>query len=90
MHNYEIHHNGKEYTRISKAQAKQLHSILVPVYMDGCKMMPFNMFGTTHELTGYNDLIAQGGSFETYVQSFTYYNCSYEQGYYPAFYTEVK
>jgi len=89
MNTYIIEHDGKKYIRISKAKAKQLHSILVEVFIDSSKMCPFNSWGTTFIIPTWERMQSENYTFDMYVDAWKGYNCDSERGYYPAFYTEL-
>lgn len=76
---------ASRYDRISKQEARKLWDAGKPVYIIACKMrpgMPFSMGMNIcrDEAGGWTD-------FQSVCNNFMFYNCSYETGYYPAFYT---
>lgn len=79
-------YNGKEYTRISKPEAKKRYERGEEVYALPCKLNPEGMY--------FNPIGLQideenGATFDGVVNAATYYNCNYETGYYLAFYKEA-
>jgi hypothetical protein len=72
------------YEKISKKLARKLYDDNIPVIIIPCKCSPHSVW-----LTGC-EMVKNECSFDKFVNEFTYYNCCYELGYYPAFYREVK
>lgn len=72
------------YEKINKSSARKLYDNNIPVLIIPCKCSPLASW-----LTGC-EMIKNERSFDAFVNEFTYYNCCYELGYYPAFYREVK
>ena len=68
------------YKRIDKRTARKLYNNNLPVIITPCKCFP-SWFVSFEMVNG-------DQSFDEYVNNFTYYNCCYELGYYPAFYIE--
>lgn len=84
------------FTRISKRTAEKLYDTGNTIRICACKMSPTNPWGeysdasnkgpTTISEDGFNTTIARDRTFETVINAFRFYNCSYKTGYYPAFY----
>ena len=70
--------------RIRKNAARALFEQHKPVIIIPCKCRIGSAWFTGHEMV--ND---GSRGFDQFVNEFSYYNCNYETGYYPAFYTEV-
>jgi len=76
------------FTRISKRAARKLFSEGKPLYVIAHKMrpgMPFQMGMTIFS----EKYLEENKDFDSMVNNFAFYNCSYETGYYPAFYLET-
>lgn len=71
------------YQKIDKRAARKLYDNNQPVFIIPCKCSPGAMW-----LTGF-EMVKEDQTFDQFVNAFTYYNCNYELGYYPAFYKEV-
>lgn len=71
------------YKRIDKRIARKLYNNNIPVLIIPCKCNPGGAWLTGIEMIKYDR------TFDQFVNEFTYYNCNYELGYYPAFYKEV-
>lgn len=71
--------------RISKKAARKLHENGETIYIQSCKFHPFGVWSQAMELPKNSCDTA----FDTFANSFEYYNCSYEQGYYASFYKKV-
>ena len=70
--------------RVYKPIAKKIYNHNLPVYFIPCNMRPLNQFfdsGSWIKKTS-----ADNASFEQIDNSFTYYNCNRESGYYAAYY----
>ena len=77
--------------RINKAQARKALQLGKTIKVIPHKMAigtPWNIEATIDPsfLNRYNQ---EPFNFDKWLVSFTYYNCTNETGYYPAFYTEV-
>ena len=70
--------------RISKRAARKLYDSGETVYLQSCKFHPFGVWSQVMDITNSCDL-----TFDAMVNSFEYYNCSYEQGYYASFYKKL-
>ena len=68
--------------RISKTKARKLYDSGETVFLLGCNLWIGPMFQPYP--AKYREYEAR--SFDQMVSDFTYYNCDYECGYYPAFY----
>lgn len=84
MNKYIINEGGKCWERISKGQARSLHNKGLDLLVTACNMHPFGLMGGV-KLNGQRG----GRDFDTWVNEFEYYNCSYECGKYAAFWKEV-
>ena len=85
MINYTFNDGATTYTRITKAQASAMFDFNEPFYIIAHKMrpgFPFSM-GFNINPERYHD---ESKSFTQMVLDFAFYNCSYETGYYAAFY----
>lgn len=71
------------YKRIDKRAARKLYNNNIPVLIIPCKCSPAGAWVTGFIMT------KEDRTFDQFVNEFTYYNCCYELGYYPAFYEEV-
>jgi hypothetical protein len=71
----------QNYKRVSKAQAEKIWKEGGILVIAACKMDPETEFG--FEITENRE----PEQWEAVINSFIYYNCTYETGYYPAFYT---
>ena len=74
------------YYKVNKTIARRLYDddrefIVVP-----CKCGPQSMLALTVNDFTFEKMIDY--SFDTFINSFTYYNCNYETGYYPAYYVK--
>lgn len=70
------------YKRINKKAARKLYNSGVEILIIPCKCSPLAAWFTGITLNN------TGRPFDVLVNEFIYYNCNYETGYYPAFYTE--
>jgi hypothetical protein len=77
------HYNDGHYKRISKALAEKLFNDGRSIYIIARKMRPGGPFHMGMNIDNKND-----ETFASVINNFIYYNCSYETGYYPAFYLE--
>lgn len=85
MNKYKISGNGRTYERINKATARKLYNNGVSIAICPVKMHPCNMWAPAF-ITRPESF--KESSFDSFVNSFIYYNCQYnETGKYPAFYT---
>ena len=67
--------------KINKSTARKLFDSKKPVVIIPCKCHPESVWFTGFEME--ND---GSRTFDQFVNEFTYYNCNYELGRYPAFY----
>lgn len=75
------HIEDTNFRRVQKRTAKRLFNNGFTLIVVACKVSPNNEnFAFELSKNDYNT------NFETSINNFTYYNCSYETGYYPAFY----
>ena len=94
MKNYEFSgmFDGKHITvkRISKKMARKIFEQGKTIYVQSCRFNPFCVLSQAIDINKENDSFLYGSyNFDTYVNSFEYYNCSFEQGYYASFYIEL-
>lgn len=68
--------------RIDKKVARKLHDEGKEIFLAPSKLMPGGVWSI-----GYLVQKAEDRTFDQLVNSFDYYNTSYEQGYYAAFYS---
>jgi len=81
--------------RLRKPAARKAFENGRTVYVIGHKLMPFTMYALECPLNkadiaaryGENDFLGRD-TFDSLVQNYTWYNCSFETGYYPAFYVK--
>jgi hypothetical protein len=76
---------NQKWTRVSKKAARKAWEKGERVTFCPCKLYPFGGFRPS--VTRARD--ADFSDFDYLVQNFVWYNCTYETGYYPAFYCEV-
>lgn len=69
--------------KIRKNKARELFNAGKTILIVPCKMRL--EFGV---LIGADDRKDFDGDFDRLISYFTYYNCDYERGYYPSFYTD--
>lgn len=79
-----IFDGATSYHRVSKSRARYLWQTGQDVYIIAHKMRPGFPFSLGMTM-GLSDEHKERG-FDTLCQDFEYYNCTYETGYYPAFY----
>ena len=94
MENYEFSgmYYGKYITvkRISKKTARKMFEQGKTIYIQSCRFHPFGVWSQMIDINKENDSFSYGTyNFDMYVNSFEYYNCSFEQGYYASFYIEL-
>lgn len=75
------------YVRISKKQAAARYKTDQNIYLLPCKMHPENLWQNPML---FNRKGSEHNTFDQIVNSFEYYNCDYERGYYAAFYITRK
>lgn len=70
--------------KINKATARKLYKVGKAFWITACNMRPeCGLYMQPSWIqSGF------GGDFDRMINNFTYYNCDYERGYYPAFYVE--
>ena len=78
------------YKRITKTQAIKKWNNNETFFIDSCKMIPGNSWGTTMMINAENmqERKDHFSSFDSFLNNFSYYNCDNERGYYPAFYVK--
>lgn len=69
--------------RISKKKAKKMFDAGATIYLQTSKFRPFGVWSQAMPIEKADE------SFESVVNSFEYYNCGYEQGYYTHFYRKI-
>lgn len=74
------------FQKISKSEARGLYEKEQEFYIVPCKCRPDSMF--SQKVNGRTFELMIGWSFESFVNSFTYYNCNNECGRYPAYYVK--
>ena len=77
--------------RISKRTARKLFNEKKDFLIIPCKINPNNMWGIGAKINQYYynqfpEIFEK--DFDVLVREYTFYNCSYETGYYPAYYIE--
>ena len=77
-------YNFDGFKRVNKTAARHLFNDGKTVRFCACKINPTNLY----EL--YADISDIDGEFDKLVNSFEYYNCNRETGYYTAFYIHEK
>ncbi len=77
--------NVGAFRRISKRSAEKLYKEGKTIRLCACKLSPMNIYAMFADIN-----IAKYDEFErpfkTIINAFSYYNCNYETGYYPAYY----
>jgi hypothetical protein len=69
--------------RVRKREARRRYDAGETVYIISHKMMPFTAWHIEYAASKREDV-----PFDRIVQEYSWYNCSYETGYYPAYYVE--
>ncbi len=72
--------NGTRFIRIDKRAARKAYEAGKTVHAVACKMHPGGWAGLCPLTPG------EETNFTDHVNSFAYYNCTWETGYYPHFY----
>jgi hypothetical protein len=94
MKPYSIEYEGVVYVKVSKAEALKTLLVGKAVWLCTHKMRPFTQWHIESQCTpldmeaSYGSDIAKG--FNKHIDSYVYYNCSFETGYYPAYYVQRK
>lgn len=80
-------YNGEKITleQVQKRTAKKLFDSGETIYVQNSNFRPFGPWSQRIEITNKN-----GETFESIVNSFEYYNCNSETGYYATFYKRIK
>lgn len=95
MNMYYFDHNGFTFKRINKAAARRAYINGLDVIITPCNLRPFGTWAAGFRLNKRSreafvlDRTGLINDFENLLNSFMYYNCSREAGYYPAFYIPV-
>lgn len=76
---YTFTNGSKTYKRVTKKTARRLHNEGVSLVVVACNLRPF----TPWHCEG---VMSADDEFDTFVNSYTYYNCTNETGYYPSYY----
>lgn len=77
----------ENYVRITKKQAATRYENNQNIYLLPCKMNPENMYQKPMQ---FNRMNSKHNNFDSIINSYEYYNCNYELGYYVAFYITRK
>lgn len=95
MRKYTFSHNGVDFVRINKTQARNAYMSGKTVYIVPCNIRPFSIWRYEYPLNRKNrenfciDEIGVKNDFNNYVKSFEFYNCiNSETGKFSAFYME--
>lgn len=94
MKHYAFRNDKKEqYIRVSKIRAKKEFENGNNIIIVACNLNPFGFWNLGIE-TSINNWGFQGipdnERFEKLVNEYTWYNCNYETGYYPAYYVKLE
>lgn len=96
MRKYTFSHNGIDFVRINKTQARNAYLAGKTVYIVPCNIRPFSTWRYEYPLNRKNrenfciDEIGVKNDFNSYVNSFEFYNCiNSETGKFSAFYMEA-
>lgn len=77
----------RNWTRISKHEARRLFDAGKDIYLLSCKMYPENMYHVPTLVNNTPDDTGDALTFNGVCRWYSYYNCQYtETGKYPAFY----
>jgi len=89
MNKYNVIDEKTVYSRISKRQAKILVGNGHTIAICACKRRPGFPFSPCSAQCTIDSikLDREACTFEKWLKYFVWYNCNYETGYYPAFYT---
>lgn len=79
--------------RINKRTARKLFNSKKDFLIVPCKINPNNVWGyrteiNQHYYNQFPEMLEFEKDFDVLVREYTFYNCSYETGYYPAYYIE--
>jgi hypothetical protein len=80
--------------KLTKSQARKAYDAGQTVYIIAHKLAPFTMYAFEYPATKPEPIPEPAwdgdarASFDSVVQSYTFYNCTYETGYYPAYYVK--
>lgn len=92
MNRINMNDGHSRYERISKPVARKRFDKGEPVYVIAAKMRPGRPFSMGMSTVGHaEEYREQYGdeAFSRMLINFTWYNCTWETGYYPAFYIET-
>lgn len=82
--------NPNNAVRVSKRAARRLYALGMPMIMVPCNEWPFSRMASSFPMhKSDNDeavTTPPNTMFDNRVNAFTFYNCTYETGYYAAFY----
>lgn len=79
--------HGEKFRRVNKTAARNLASKSVSIGVCACNMDPFNPYWN---MCAWYHPADEDMTFDQFVNSYEYYNCSNETGNYSSFYIEVK
>lgn len=74
--------------RIDKRVARRLFNAGQTIRIVPCKANLNHIMWQGHLFNNKTEFDGEVADFDEVVNSYTYYNCNYETGYYPAFYVE--
>lgn len=75
--------HGNKWNRVSKVKAEQIFNAGKEILLVPAKFCPTSELSISYEKQ-YTDY-----SFSELVKNFAWYNCTYETGYYPAYYQKL-
>ena len=85
MYKYSVNHKAYgKLLRVNKAKARNLYNQGETIFLLGHKIVPSQMWYPCPIERPKNYGVYT--TFDAKVDNFTFYNCDYERGYYPAFY----
>lgn len=95
MNTYYINYNGYTFKRVNKKAARAAYINGLDIIITPCNLYPFGPWAPGYRLNKRSreafclDDIGIKNDFENLLDSFIYYNCNAEAGYYPAYYIPV-
>ena len=95
MLNLTFDYNGYTFKRVNKTIAKRAYINGLSIVICPCNLHPFSAWMPGVKLNKKSreafvaDLTGLKNDFENWLDSFMYYNCDAERGYYPAYYIPV-
>ena len=97
MINREFTHNGYTFKRVNKKTARKLYKNGLTILINPCNLHPFSMWTTAYQLNRNSreqfviDEIGIENDFNSWINSFEYYNCTNsETGKYASYYIPIK